>query len=98
MQFWPIIQLSTITKRRTKRMICMLDPIATLIIKLILSLQATVITVVCLAAFPTIGSRIRLTKVVETVLFAITSLMLSTINLEQKATNVVKNPKVIIAP
>ena len=97
MQSWPMIQLSIITKGRTKRAICMLDLIAILIAKLILSLQATVITVVCLAVFPIIGSRIRLIKVVEIVLLAVTLLMLSTINLEQKATNMVENLKVIIA-
>jgi len=54
--------------------------------------------IACLAAFPTIRSRIRLIKVVEIVPLAVKSLMLLTINLEQKATNIVKNLRVIIAP
>ena len=98
MQFWPMIQLSTTMKGRTKRAICMLDPIVTLIARLILSLQVTVTTVVCSAAFPMIGSRIRLMKVVETVLLAITLLMLLTINPEQKVTNTVENLRIIIVP
>ena len=92
-----MIQLSIMTKKRTKRIICILDPIATLIARLILFLQVTVTAVMCLAVFSIIGSRIRLTKVVETVPLAVTSLMLSIINLEQKATNAVENPRVIIA-
>ena len=48
------------------------------------------------AVFPTIKSRIRLIKVVETVPLAIISPMLLTINLEQKATNIVENLRVII--
>jgi len=62
--------------------IYILDLIATLITKLISSLQATVTAVIYLAAFLIIGSRIRLIKVVEIVPLAITSLILSTINLE----------------
>ena len=56
------------------------------------------IAVIYLAAFLIIGSRIRPTKVVEIVLLAVISLMLSTINLEQKAINIVENLKVIITP
>ena len=69
-------------KGRTKRAIYILNLIAILITRFILSLQATVIAVVYLVAFPTIGSRIRLIKVVKTVLLTIISLMLLTINLE----------------
>jgi hypothetical protein len=78
--------------------IYILDLIATLIAKLILSLQATMTTIIYSAAFLTIKSRIRLTKVVEIVPLAITSLILSTINLEQKATNTIENLRVIITP
>ena len=60
----------------------MLDLTATLIARSILSLQATVTAITCLAALPTIRSRIRPTKVVEIVPLAITSLVLLTINLE----------------
>jgi len=60
----------------------MLDLIVILIASLILSLQATVITIIYLAAFLIIRSRIRLTKVVETVPLAVILLMLLTINLE----------------
>ena len=60
----------------------MLDLIATLIARLILSLQATVTAIIYLAAFLIIRSRIRLIKVVETVLLAIILLMLLTINSE----------------
>jgi hypothetical protein len=81
-------------KGRIKRVIYILNLIATLITRLILSLQATITTITYLAAFPTIRSRIRLIKVVETVLLAVISLMLLTINLKQKATNMVE---VIIA-
>jgi len=76
----------------------MLDLIATLITRLILSLQATITTIIYSAAFPTIRSRIRLTKVVETVPLAVILLILLTINLKQKATNIVENPRVIITP
>ena len=76
----------------------MLDLIATLITKLILSLQATITAIIYLAAFLIIRSRIKLIKVVEIVPLAIKLLMLLTINLEQKATNVVENLRVIIAP
>jgi hypothetical protein len=78
--------------------IYILNLIIILIAKLILSLQATVTIIIYLAAFPTIKSRIRLMKVVETVLFTVILLMLLTINLEQKVTNMVKNLRVIIAP
>ena len=98
MQSWPIIQLNIIIKGRTRRAIYILDLIATLITKLILSLQATITTVICLTAFLMIRSKIRLTKVVETVPLTVISLMLSTINLEQKATNTVENLRVIITP
>jgi hypothetical protein len=60
----------------------MLDLVITLIARLISSLQVTVTTVIYLAAFLMIKSRIRLIKVVETVLFTIILLMLSTINLK----------------
>jgi len=60
----------------------MLDLIATLIARLILSLQATITAVIYSAAFLIIRSRIRPTKVVKIVPLAITSLMLLTINLE----------------
>jgi len=60
----------------------MLDLIATLITRLISSLQATITAITCLAAFLTIRSKIRPTKVVETVPLAVISLMLSIINLE----------------
>ena len=76
----------------------MLDLIATLITRLILSLQATITAIICLAAFLTIRSRIRPTKVVETVPLTVKSLILLTINLEQKATNMVENLRVIITP
>jgi hypothetical protein len=84
-------------KGRIKRVIYILNLIATLITRLILSLQATITTITYLAAFPTIRSRIRLIKVVETVLLAVISLMLLTINLKQKATNMVEILRVIIA-
>jgi len=93
-----MVQPSITTKGRTRRAIYILDLIATLITRLILSLQATVIAIIYSAAFLTIGSRIRPIKVVETVPLAVISLMLLTINLEQKATNMVKNPRVIITP
>jgi hypothetical protein len=57
-----------------------------------------VTAVIYLVAFPIIRSRIRLIKVVETVLFAVILLMLLTINLKQKVTNIVENLRVIIAP
>ena len=76
----------------------MLDLIATLITRLILSLQATITAITCLVAFLTIRSRIRPTKVVEIVPLTVILPILLTINLEQKATNVVENPRVIIAP
>ena len=60
----------------------MLDLIATLITRLILSLQATITAIIYLAAFLIIRSRIRLTKVVEIVPLAVILLMLLTINLE----------------
>jgi len=82
MQSWPIVQLSITIKGRTRRAIYMLDPIAILITRLILSLQATMTAIIYLAAFLTIGSKIRLMKVVETVPLAVISLMLLTINLE----------------
>jgi len=93
-----MVQLSITTKGRTRRAIYILDLIATLIARLILSLQATMTAIIYLAAFPIIGSRIRPTKVIEIVPLAITSLMLLTINLEQKATNAVENLRVIITP
>jgi len=76
----------------------MLDLIAILITKLISSLQATITTIIYLAAFLIIKSRIRPTKVVETVPLAILLLMLLIINLKQKITNAVENLKVIIIP
>ena len=57
-----------------------------------------VITVVYLVVFLIIRSRIRLIKVVKTVPLAIILLILLTINLKQKATNIVENLRVIIAP
>jgi len=60
----------------------MLDLIATLITRLILSLKAAITAVTYSAAFLTIRSRIRLTKVVETMPLAVILLILSTINLE----------------
>jgi uncharacterized phage infection (PIP) family protein YhgE len=98
MQSWPIIQPSIIIKGRIKKAIYILDLVTILIARLISSLQATVTTIIYSAAFPTIKNRIRPTKVVETVPFTIISLMLSTINLKQKAINIVKNLRVIIAP
>ena len=82
MQSWPIIQLSIIIKGKTRRAIYILDLIATLITRLILSLQATITTIIYLAAFLTIRSRIKLTKVVEIVPLAVILLILLTINLE----------------
>jgi len=76
----------------------MLDLIATLITRLMSSLKAAITAIACSAAFLTIRSRIRPTKVVKTVPLAVTLLMLLTINLEQKTTNAVENPRVIIAP
>jgi len=76
----------------------MLDLIAILITRLILFLQANITAIIYLAVFLTIKSKIRPTKVVETVLFTIISLILLTINLEQKATNIVESLRVIIAP
>jgi hypothetical protein len=75
----------------------MLNLVIILITKLILSLQATVTAIIYSAAFLIIRSRIRLTKVVETVPFAVILLMLLTINLKQKAINIVENLRVIIA-
>ena len=98
MQFWSIIQLSIIIKGRIKRAICILNLIATLITKLILFLQATVTAIICLVAFLTIGSKIRLIKVIETVPLTVTSPMLLTINLKQKATDTIENLRVIIVP
>ena len=60
----------------------MLDLIATLITRLILSLQATITAIICLAVFLIIRSRIKLIKVVEIVPLAIILLMLLTINLK----------------
>jgi len=57
-----------------------------------------VTAIIYLAAFLIIRSRIRLTKVVETVPLAIILLILLTINLEQKVTNAVENLRVIITP
>jgi hypothetical protein len=82
MQSWPIIQPSIIIKGRTKRAIYILDLVIILITKLILFLQATVTAIIYSAAFLTIRSRIRPTKIIKTVPFAIISLILSTINLE----------------
>ena len=76
----------------------MLNLIVILITRLISSLQASVTAIICLAAFLTIRSTIRLIKVVKIVPLAVILLMLSTINLEQKVTNTVENLKVIIAP
>ena len=69
-------------KGKTKRAIYILDLIAILIIKFILSLQTTITAVIYLAAFLTIRSKIKLIKVVEIVPLAIISLILSTINLK----------------
>ena len=55
------------------------------------------IAIICSAAFPMIKSRIKPIKVVKIVLLAVTSLMLLTINLKQKATNIVENLRIIIA-
>jgi chromate transport protein ChrA len=82
MQSWPIIQPNIMIKGRTKRVIYMLDLITTLITRFISSLQAIVTTIIYLAAFLMIRSRIKLIKVVETVLFAIILLILLTINLK----------------
>jgi len=60
----------------------MLDPIVTLIARLILSLQANMTTIIYLAVFLIIRSKIKPTKVVETVPLAVILLMLLTINLE----------------
>ena len=60
----------------------MLDLIAILITRLILSLQATITAIIYLVAFLTIRSRIRLIKVVEIVPLAVILLMLLTINSE----------------
>ena len=79
-------------------MIYILDLIATLIAKLILSLQAIITAIIYLAAFPTIRSRIRPIKVIETVPLTVTSPMLLTINLKQKATDTIENLRVIIVP
>jgi len=57
-----------------------------------------VTTIIYLIAFPMIRSRIGPTKVAEIVLLVIILLILLTINLEQKATNAVENPRVIVAP
>lgn len=54
--------------------------------------------IIYLAVLPTIKSRIRLIKVVETVPLTVTLLMLLTINLKQKATKVVKIIRVISTP
>ena len=61
-------------------------------------MQAIITAIIYLAAFLTIRSKIRPTKVVEIVPLAVISLMLLTINLEQKATNAVENLRVIITP
>ena len=60
----------------------MLDLIVILITRLILSLQATITTIIYLVAFLIIRSRIRLIKVVEIVPLTIILLILLTINLE----------------
>ena len=60
----------------------MLDLIATLITRLILSLQATITTIAYLAAFLIIKSRIGPTKVAEIVPLIIILLMLLIINLK----------------
>ena len=60
----------------------MLDLIATLITRLILSLQATITAIIYLAAFLIIKSRIKPIKVVEIVPLTIKLLMLFTINLK----------------
>jgi len=60
----------------------MLDLIVILITRLILSLKAAITAIAYSVAFLTIRSRIRLTKVVEIVPLAVTSLMLLTINSE----------------
>ena len=54
--------------------------------------------VIYLTAFPIIRSRIRLIKVIKIMPLAIISLILLTINLEQKVTNTVENLRVIIIP
>ena len=61
-------------------------------------MQATITAIIYLAAFLIIRSRIRPIKVEEIVPLAVILLMLLTINLEQKATNIVENLRVIIAP
>ena len=76
----------------------MLDLIAILITRLILSLQATITAITYLVAFLIIRSRIKLIKVVEIVPLTVILLILLTINLEQKATNAVENLRVIIIP
>jgi len=60
----------------------MLDLIATLITRLILSLQATITTIIYSTAFLTIKSKIKPTKVVEIVPLTIILLILLTINSE----------------
>ena len=60
----------------------MLDLIAILITRLILSLQAAITAIIYLAAFLIIRSRIRPTKVVEIVPLAVILLILLTINSE----------------
>ena len=98
MQSWPLIQLSIIIKGRTKKAIYILDLIVILITKFILSLQAIITAIICLAVFPIIKSRIKPIKVVKIVPLTVILLMLSTINLKQKVINTVKNLRVIIAP
>jgi len=75
-------QLSITTKGRTRIAIYILDLIAILITRLILSLKAAMTAIMCSAAFLIIRSRIRPIKVVETVPLAVILLMLLTINLE----------------
>jgi len=60
----------------------MLDLTVTPITRSILSLQATITAIIYLAVLPIIRSKIKLTKVVEIVPLAVTSLMLLIINLE----------------
>lgn len=61
----PMHHPMTMINGSTSNAICILDPTATPIARSILSLQATVTAVACSAALPTIGSRIKPTKVSE---------------------------------
>lgn len=98
MQSLPKIQPRMTMSGKTRRAICILEPTATPIDKSILSLIATVTAVACSAALPTIGSRIRPTKVVETPPVSVRPSILETMNSEQNATRVVEIANVIRAP